>query len=66
MPILMAKASAWMAPFAWRRADEDIANAILWLASDESSFVTGQAIAIDGGLSVEFGSQYRLKSVKKD
>ena len=30
---------------------EDIANAALWLASDESSFVTGQAIAIDGGMS---------------
>jgi NAD(P)-dependent dehydrogenase (short-subunit alcohol dehydrogenase family) len=28
---------------------EDIANAALWLASDESSFVTGQAIIVDGG-----------------
>lgn len=27
----------------------DIANAALWLASDESSFVTGQAITVDGG-----------------
>ncbi len=30
---------------------EDLANAALWLASDESSFVTGQAIAVDGGWS---------------
>ena len=28
---------------------EDIAHAALWLASDESSFVTGQAIIVDGG-----------------
>ncbi len=35
-----------------RRAGQpgDIAEAVLWLASDASSFVTGQAIAVDGGL----------------
>ncbi len=30
---------------------EDIARTALWLASDESSFVTGQAIVVDGGLT---------------
>jgi len=31
---------------------EDVANLISFLASDESSFITGQAIFICGGLTV--------------
>ena len=30
---------------------EDIAQAALWLAGDESTFVTGQAIVVDGGIT---------------
>lgn len=30
---------------------EDIANTALWLASEESTFVTGQMITVDGGLA---------------
>jgi NAD(P)-dependent dehydrogenase (short-subunit alcohol dehydrogenase family) len=30
-------------------APEEIARAVLWLCSDEASFVTGQALAVDGG-----------------
>ena len=29
---------------------EDIAKAVLWLATDDSSFITGQAILVDGGI----------------
>lgn len=32
-------------------APEEIARAIRWLLSDEASFVTGSAIAVDGGLT---------------
>lgn len=30
---------------------EEIAHAALWLASDDASFVTGQALAVDGGIT---------------
>jgi len=29
---------------------EDVANAVLWLASDEARYVTGQALAVDAGM----------------
>jgi 2-hydroxycyclohexanecarboxyl-CoA dehydrogenase len=35
----------------WARPEE-IAFPILWLASDEASFVTGAALMVDGGLSI--------------
>jgi len=41
----------------------DMANAILFLASDEASFVTGQALVVDGGLSTEFDSRLRAQAV---
>lgn len=31
---------------------EEIADAVVWLCSSESSFVTGQAIAVDGGYTI--------------
>ena len=31
---------------------KDIANAVAFLCSDKSSFITGQSIYVDGGLSL--------------
>ncbi len=31
---------------------EEIADAVVYLASDRSSFVTGHALHVDGGISV--------------
>ena len=36
-------------------AAQDIANAILFLSSAESDFITGQQIVVDGGFSLKAG-----------
>ncbi len=45
---------------------EDIANAALWLASDESSFVTGQMIIVDGGWMASARTQPRPAPAAQD
>jgi NAD(P)-dependent dehydrogenase (short-subunit alcohol dehydrogenase family) len=47
---------------------EDIAHAALWLASDDSSFVNGHALVVDGGLSGGRSwseSQFRRQALRR-
>jgi NAD(P)-dependent dehydrogenase (short-subunit alcohol dehydrogenase family) len=39
-------------PLGVKGLPSDIANGVLWLASDQSRYVTGQELVIDGGLTV--------------
>jgi NAD(P)-dependent dehydrogenase (short-subunit alcohol dehydrogenase family) len=36
-------------PMARMASEEEIAAAVLWLCSDDAGFVTGSALAVDGG-----------------
>jgi NAD(P)-dependent dehydrogenase (short-subunit alcohol dehydrogenase family) len=47
----MQDALADVAPMKRSGLPIDIAECALWLAGDSSSFVNGQAIAVDGGLT---------------
>ncbi len=44
--------AAFAQPIGRAGMPEDIANAVCFLASDESSFITGQPIVVDGGLTL--------------
>jgi NAD(P)-dependent dehydrogenase (short-subunit alcohol dehydrogenase family) len=49
-------AEEWMLeriPMGRLAAPEEIARAVLWLAGDESAYVTGQAIVVDGGWTIQ-------------
>jgi NAD(P)-dependent dehydrogenase (short-subunit alcohol dehydrogenase family) len=48
---LMLKASAAMHPLGRIGQPEDVASVITWLLTSRSSWVTGQVIGVDGGLS---------------
>jgi NAD(P)-dependent dehydrogenase (short-subunit alcohol dehydrogenase family) len=48
---LMKSALTSLHPIGRSGLPDDIAHAALWLASDDSSFVTGHALVVDGGLT---------------
>ena len=46
----MEKGLAFIVPLNRKGTPQDIANLALFLASDESSFITGQLFHCDGGM----------------
>ena len=42
-----------MHPMGRTGTPEEIAEAVLWLCSDKASFVTGQSLTVDGGLTAK-------------
>ena len=52
-PQVLDAMSADAVPLGGKGYPLDIANGVLWLASEESRYVTGAELVIDGGLSVK-------------
>jgi NAD(P)-dependent dehydrogenase (short-subunit alcohol dehydrogenase family) len=48
-PKLLERLTKWY-PLARIGAPDDVANAVLFLASDEASWITGTCLTVDGGL----------------
>jgi NAD(P)-dependent dehydrogenase (short-subunit alcohol dehydrogenase family) len=50
-PIDLDAMSTLAVPLGFKGVPQDIANGVLWLASDESRYVTGAELVIDGGMT---------------
>ena len=53
LPEAIEKAVVSGIPMGRRAAPEDVANAVLFLASDEAAFLTGVCLDVDGGRSIQ-------------
>jgi len=52
VPEDMRDAFIKMIPLGRKGTPEDIANAVAFLASDEAAYITGQVLAVDGGMAM--------------
>jgi len=43
---------------------EDIANAIRFLCSDEAAFITGHALVVDGGITIQFQEDFGISQAQ--
>ena len=49
-----------MIPLGRLGTPRDVANAVLYLASDDAEYVTGTTILVDGGQTIPEGSDFRI------
>ena len=65
-PAASAQALATFQPWPEHGRGEDIAGAALFLASDDSTFVTGEALVVDGGLTAIGPDMWRRFGLKQE
>jgi NAD(P)-dependent dehydrogenase (short-subunit alcohol dehydrogenase family) len=52
-------------PFGYRGTPKDVANAMIFLASEKASYITGQTLVVDGGLSLAHAFYWVEKGILK-